>query len=89
MYSIKFDIDKYVESRLATVDEENLSVEDYDDLYEKKEVLKKNVKNLLKHCAHNNYCEGFSFEVDVLEYFPLNQFSEEDIASLLNGRAQE
>lgn len=84
MNSIKFDIEKYVESRLTIVDEEELSLEDYDILPEKKEVLRKNVKNLLKHCIHNKYYGGFSFEEDVLEYFPLNQFDEENIGDFLD-----
>ncbi|WMS85109.1 hypothetical protein RE438_28080 (plasmid) [Bacillus wiedmannii] len=84
MNSIKFDIDKYVEIRLTTINEESLSLEDYDDLPEKKEVLRKNVKNLLERCINNKYYDGFSFELDVLEYFPLNRFDEADIGKFLD-----
>lgn len=84
MNTIKFNIDKYVENSLIIVDEEDLPLEEYDNLPEKKEALRKNVKNLLKHCIHNKYFDGFSFEEDVLVYFPLNKFDEESIANFLD-----
>lgn len=84
MKSIKFDVQKYVESRLVPEGEDALSLEEYDDLPRKKESLTKNVNNILKQCTQSEYFESFSFEKDVLEYFPLNNFEDKSIGEFLD-----
>lgn len=80
-----FDIEQYVRSHiLSSKNEEDLSQKEYDTYLGKKENMAKNVRNLLKYFSVNQREEGFSFNKDVLGYFPLEQFDSEDIAKFLD-----
>lgn len=80
-----FDIEQYVNSHiLSSTNERDLSQEEYDIYLDKKDSMTKTVRNLLKYFSVNQPEEGFSFDKEVLGYFPLEQFDSKDIAKFLN-----
>lgn len=80
-----FNIEQYVNSHiLCGRNESELSQEECDDYLEKKGSVEKNVRNLLKHFSANQREEGFSFDKEVLGYFPLEQFESKDISKFLD-----
>lgn len=80
-----FNIEKYVNSYiLCGRNESELSQEEYDYYLEKKGSVEKNVQNILKHFSANQREAGFSFDKEVLGYFPLEQFDSKDISKFLD-----
>lgn len=79
-----FNIDEYVESRLLGLDCEKLTLEQIDDLLNKKDTFARNVRNLLTHFEKDDYLERFSFKTDIFKYFPISSFNEVEIGLFLD-----
>lgn len=79
-----FNIDKYVESRIFDFDCEKITLEQMDDLLNKKDTFARNVRNLFTHFEKNENLEKFSFKKDILKYFPISSFKDDEIGLFLD-----
>lgn len=80
-----FDVKQYVNNYvMGDTDDSKLNQEEKDSKLNQEENMERNIRNLLSHFSTTQREEGFSFSKNVLGYFPLEVFNNEDISKFLD-----